>query len=97
MRISDILEDASTDELLELLASIPDELQRRKQVEIEKTKDKIIDKALEVNELGRRVYTNKEIGLILDVKTYYVAEVLKEYNNLDDKYTETKGDNNDTE
>ena len=97
MRISDILEDASTDELFDLMELIPEEIKLRKLSEIKEIKNKIIAKSEEVNVLGRRIYTNKEIALMFAVKPYYVAEVLKEYNNLDDKYTETKGDNNDTE
>jgi len=97
MRISDILEDASTDELFDLMELIPEEIKLRKLSEIKEIKNKIISKSEEVNVLGRRIYTNKEIALMFAVKPYYVAEVLKEYNNLDDKYTETKGDNNDTE
>lgn len=96
MNIDDILTSASTQELTELLAHIPEELEQRRQAQVDVLKDKIVEKSKIVNELGRRVYTNKEIAKLLEVKTYYVAEVLKEYNNNIETVGDTNGDNNDT-
>jgi len=76
--IKTLLQTLTISELQTLPALIKDEIKRKKELERKAIISNIIVKATEVNELGRRIYTNKEIAALLNVKEYFVSAVLKD-------------------
>lgn len=76
--IKTLLESLTVLELQTLPALIKDEIKRKKALERKALISNIVEKASEVNTLGRRIYTNKEIAALLNVKEYFVSAVLKD-------------------
>ena len=80
-----ILEGLAKEELVELLALIPEEIKERIEIEKKAIRDSIILYYKEINSLGRNIYTIKEIARLVNTKEYIVADAIKEYkNNLKD-------------
>jgi len=80
-----ILEGLAKEELVELLALIPDEIKERVETEKKVLRTSIILYYKEINSLGRNIYTIKEIARLVNTKEYIVADAIKEYkNNLKD-------------
>ena len=77
--LTQLIENLSEQELRELLSLIPSEIKERQATQKAVLKEKIISLFNEVNQLGRNIYTAKEIAKIVKAKEYFVADTIREY------------------
>jgi hypothetical protein len=77
--LTQLIENLDEQELQELLSLIPMEIKARQEAQKVILKNEIISLYREVNELGRNIYTIKEIATLTKAKEYYVADIVREY------------------